>query len=367
MAEGVTTRPRVLLLVDQPGWAFDIIAHAFAARLSHRFEFRILARGVEPVDVDPSAVDLVYAFWWGDRSFAHLGLPPEKVVREVASHRWQVEEGYGRLSPQAFADAYLRDCATVTTPSRRLHQLLRPLHPRVLHVPCGVETRLFRPRRRSVERLRVAWAGNPHDETKGLRDVLEPASAGLCELLQSSGNQTQRELATLYGRADVIAVASLAEGQPLPLMEGMACGAFPVTTDVGIAPELIRHRVNGLLVERSPEAFRAAFAWCQQNLAYVRRAGRFNAELMRAERSWDLLATRFGDVFDAAIARGPLPALESAPPKGSLRASLERGELPTASELAGEPSRGGGLVDNVRRIGRALAGALSRPSRVRGS
>src|SRR5262245_3096748 len=114
------SRPRVVLAVDRPGRAFDIVAHAFAQRLSHRFAFRIVRRGVEPFAVDPDEIDLLYAFWWGDRSFAHLGLPPEKLVREVASHRWQVEERYGLLSPRAFADAWLHDCATVTTPSLRL-------------------------------------------------------------------------------------------------------------------------------------------------------------------------------------------------------------------------------------------------------
>jgi glycosyltransferase involved in cell wall biosynthesis len=363
----VAARPRVLLLVDRPGWAFDIIARAFAARLARRFEIRILARDVEQVDVDPRDVDLVYAFWWGDRSFAHLELPPEKVVREVASHRWQVEARYGRLSPQAFVDAHLRDCATVTTPSRRLAALLRPLHPRVLHVPCGVDTRLFTPpRRRTGNRLRVAWVGNPRDATKGLRDVLEPACAGLCELIPSSGRQTQRELVSLYQRVDVIAVASLAEGQPLPLMEGMACGAFPVTTDVGIAPELVRHRVNGLVVERTPEAFREALAWCQRNLAYVRRAGRFDAELMRAERSWDLLANRFGDVLDAALGRAPLPPPEPLAPDGPLRASLARGCLPArvalvTPELATSETATGGLGNYVRRIATALAESGHRP------
>lgn len=359
-------RPCVLLLADRPGWAFDIIARAFAARLSHRFAFRIVCRDAEPLAVDPSEIDLVYAFWWGDRSFEAWKLPPEKIVREVASHRWAVEARYGELSPREFAARHLNDCATVTTPSRRLHALLRPFHPRVLHVPNGVDTRLFRPRRRDGERLRVAWAGNPKDATKGLRDVLEPACAGRYELLASSGSLSQRELVRLYQQADVVALASLAEGQPLPLMEGMACGAFPVATDVGVVPELVRHRVNGLVVERTPEAFRAAFDWCRRNLAYVRRAGRFDAELMRAERDWDRLAPRFGDVLDAALGRAPLPPAEAPTPDGPLRAALVRGRLPArvafvTPELATPELPTGGLGNYVRRMATALAESGHRP------
>jgi glycosyltransferase involved in cell wall biosynthesis len=353
--------PRVVLLVDRPGWAFDIIASALSERLSHRFDFRILRREVEPVDLDPREVDLLYAFWWGDRSFAHLGFPAEKVVRDVASHRW-MEESHGRLSPRALAEVHLSDCATVTTPSRRLFQLLRPHHPRVFHVPSGVDARLFRPRLRRAGRLRVAWVGNPRDATKGLHDVIEPACAGRFELLQSSGRQTQRELVSLYQRADVIAVGSLAEGQPLPLMEGMACGCFPVATDVGIVPELVRDRVNGLVVERRVEAFREAFAWCESQLAYVRRAGRFDAALVALERSWDALAPRFGDVLDAALGRAPAPAAEVAPPENPLRASLTRGCVPArlaflTPELATPEAPTGGLGNYIARMTSALADA----------
>ena len=34
-------KPRVLLLVDRPGWAYDAAARAIAKQLSDAFEFRI--------------------------------------------------------------------------------------------------------------------------------------------------------------------------------------------------------------------------------------------------------------------------------------------------------------------------------------
>jgi glycosyltransferase involved in cell wall biosynthesis len=149
-------------------------------------------------------------------------------------------------------------------------------------------------------------------------------------------------------------------------MEGMACGAFPVATDVGIVPELVRHRCNGLVVERSPEAFREAFAWCEQNLAAVRRAGRFGAALVAAERDWDRLAARFGDVLDAALGRAPAPAPEVPPPDGPLRAALTRGALPArvafvTPELATRTAPTGGLGNYLWRMTSALADAGHRP------
>ncbi len=355
----MSARPRVVLLVDRPDWAFDFVARAFAERLAHRFAFRIVRREREPLQIDPAEIDLLYVFFWGDRSYVHLGLPPEKIVKEVASWRWALEERWGRLSAEEFAATYLADCATVTTPSLGLQAALRVLHPRVFHVPNGVDPRLFQPRRRSGHRLRIGWAGNPKDATKGLRDVLEPACAGRFALEASDGRRTQREIARLYQRADVIAIASEAESQPLPLLEGMASGCFPVATNVGIVPELVVHGVNGLVVARSPEAFREAFAWCERNLGAVRRAGRLNAELVAEERNWDGLADRFGAVLDAALGRGPTPPAEAPEKRGPARAALARGVVPSrvafvTPEFVSEDPRAGGLGNYLRRMTLAL-------------
>ena len=107
------------------------------------------------------------------------------------------------------------------------------------------------------------------------------------------------EMPDFYNSIDVISVASTAEGDPRPLIEGMACGCFPVTTDVGIVPELVRHGENGLIVERSVKAFAEAFAWCRANVDQVRAAGRRNAELMLASRTWAHVASAWA----SAIAR----------------------------------------------------------------
>src|SRR5262249_2064336 len=149
--------------------------------------------------------------------------------------------------------------------------------------------------------LRIAWSGDPNDACKGLHDVLVPACAGRFAFEYTDGRRTLAEVAALYARSDVIAVASEAESQPLPLLEAMASGCFPVTTDGGVARELIRSGVNGLIVDRTQDAFARAFAWCEAHLDEVRRAGRLNAQLLAQERDWDRIALRYAEIFDAAL------------------------------------------------------------------
>lgn len=361
-------RPRIVLLADRPGWAFSQIARALVRRLSHRYRFRVVHREVERPALHEDQLDLLYVFFWGDDSYQSFGIPPEKIVKEVASYRWALEEQYGQFSLERFVETYLSDCAWVTTPCRRLYQELRGARERVLHCPNGVELDAFRPTRRRSGPLRIGWVGNPADACKGLDDVLVPACEGRFALEATDGKRSRREVVHLYNRCDVIAIASTAESQPLPLLEGMACGAFPVATDVGIVPELVRSGTNGLVVERSPEAFRDAFAWCAERLSHVRRAGAFNAELIARERSWDQLAHRFGELFDGALGRGPAPSPAAtpvtdvraeAPRPERLRRALSRGQIPLriaflTPEFVTEYDTGGGLGNYLRRMTQAL-------------
>jgi glycosyltransferase involved in cell wall biosynthesis len=52
-----------------------------------------------------------------------------------------------------------------------------------------------------------------------------------------------------YQRADVVAVPSLTEGQPLIVLEAMLYGRAVVASRVGGIPEIVRDRQNGILVE----------------------------------------------------------------------------------------------------------------------
>jgi hypothetical protein len=111
---------------------------------------------------------------------------------------------------------------------------------------------------------------------------------------------TRRELRQFYAGIDVLAIASKSESQPLPLLEAMSAGCFPVCTNVGIVPEILHSGKNGLVVERSVDAFASAFEWCEQNLEMLRAKRRLQIASV-ADESWNIWANRFGDLFDAVL------------------------------------------------------------------
>jgi phenylacetate-coenzyme A ligase PaaK-like adenylate-forming protein/glycosyltransferase involved in cell wall biosynthesis/GT2 family glycosyltransferase len=295
-----TRKPRVLFLADRPEWAFDINAHGLAEVLKDEFEVRI-EYVVEQPDLRVWNYDLLVVMFWGETYHRRFSPDPRKVIKQVASHRWALEEKFGRLQPEEMAERYLDDAATVIVPSERMRKIFAPLRRRVFRTPVGIVPSQFKPSTHADGPLRVGWAGNLKDGCKGLEDILRPAAGQDFELRIAGGDLPVSEMAAFYNSIDVILVASTAEGNPRPLIEGMACGCFPVAVDVGIVPELVEHRVNGLIVERSVAAFREALEWCRANVDLVRRSGDSNAARIREHRAWTAVAPFWRDAFRAAL------------------------------------------------------------------
>ncbi|AEY89403.1 glycosyltransferase [Streptomyces hygroscopicus subsp. jinggangensis 5008] len=68
----------------------------------------------------------------------------------------------------------------------------------------------------------------------------------------------RHDMETVYAAADVVALTSVSgEAAPLCLIEGMMCGAVPVTTDVGDSARIVRG--HGFVTPQDPEAI--ALAW----------------------------------------------------------------------------------------------------------
>lgn len=341
----MTRRPRLLLLADRPNWAFDYVARSLRRRLARELDVRIDYAAHRP-DLERMDFDLLHVFFWGDGWHRRFKVPRDRLIVEVASHRWK-EEPYS-LDAGRFAASYLAHCDTATTPSEDLRRGLEPHFPRIFLTPNGYEPGLFHPGRRPSGGLKIAWAGRPEDPCKGLFDILLPACEGRFDFRWTDGTWSRGQVARLFRSSDVVAVASTAESQPLPLIEGMACGCFPVTTAVGVAPRLVEHGRNGLLVEeRSVDAFRDALAWCERNLGRLRDHRGSNARLMRLNRSWDRCALYYLDVYRHVLRRRGCASEE---PPADLRRVAE------APAMTGE---NGGLPEPLRTAAGGLRWRLS--------
>ena len=108
----------------------------------------------------------------------------------------------------------------------------------------------------------------------------------------------QHNLPSIYGAADIVALASMREGLPNVLLEAIACGRPVVASRVGGIPEIVNDPLQGVLVDdRSPRAFADAF---QRVLANLPSPDSIRA-FARA-RDWDATGRAQVALFERAIA-----------------------------------------------------------------
>lgn len=290
------SKPGILLLIDEWNWAFHTIARAIMRHLSDRFDFEILCTADEPF-IDESRYDIVHVFFETETYHRRFLNGKAKVLKGVYSHYWELE---GKSTDEFYA-ASLSEADAIAVPSRKLMHLLQDIPCPVFLFPEGVDTTLFDERQDVTRTPDIGWVGT--DIPVKRLQMIREACKEFGPLHTSIRNErTQEEMPGFYNSIAIIANASMAEGCPRPLLEGMACGAFPVMFDVGIAPELIRSGYNGLIVqEQSAAALRNAFEWCKQHPDIMERARPFNRELIRATRSWESVLPGLANIYDTLL------------------------------------------------------------------
>jgi D-inositol-3-phosphate glycosyltransferase len=162
-------------------------------------------------------------------------------------------------------------------------------------VPCGVNTKVFRPMDKGRARQQLGFA--PEEAVilfvgrfallKGIERLLAAATqlqeprrlrlvivggngdgtpewqrvrrfsevSGIKEAVTLAGRVAQEQLPPYYSAADVLVVPSYYESFGLVALESLACGTPVVATDVGAMSSILREGVNGCVVpEGSPRA-----------------------------------------------------------------------------------------------------------------
>lgn len=127
--------------------------------------------------------------------------------------------------------------------------------------------------------------------TPALADLLASYLPGRQDRVHLLGIRT--DMPRLHNAADLVVLTSAyGEAAPLALLEGMACGAVPVTTDVGDAAELVGDR--RLVVERDPRAvaagWEAAFELREEHAERILR----HRQRLSEQRTFDAYAAIIG-------------------------------------------------------------------------
>jgi L-malate glycosyltransferase len=226
------------------------------------------------------------------------------VVTTVAEHMNAAVVAFGVASAEVVAIPFGVDCRLFTPP------IAPPAAPPPLRV---ISTRNFA-EIYSVETLIDAVAQLPdlplHLDLVGqgpLRGVLEAAvrRLGLEGRVSFHGHVEHSRLVSLLGQAHVFVTTAVSDGNNVSLNEAMACGPFPIATDIPANAQWIETRRNGLLF---PVRDSAALAACIREAAadsgLRALAAAENRAIVEARADWRIGVRKVEQIY-AKLAHTP--------------------------------------------------------------
>jgi len=137
-------------------------------------------------------------------------------------------------------------------------------------VPCGVDTRIFKPIPRQearhqlglpADRYLVLFGGSFDNPVKNARLAFEVANQfDDLRLLELKG-YSRHEVALLMNAVDLCLLTSHSEGSPQFVKEAMACNCPVVAMPVGDVEKLLTGVSNSFVVNYDPELIREKIEW----------------------------------------------------------------------------------------------------------
>lgn len=296
-------KPRIMLMADVKGWIFERHCHTLVRLLGDRYDFTIRYMADDFREED---YDLIFPLEW------HL-IPAEKIqnpakyVTGIRSHiLWRQRDLF------EFADLLRAKYQSVHAVSQRLVDTLSGVIPNLSYVTHGVDLNCFRPQTSAAlsgpGKLRIGWAGNRANRSKGFEDYILPLTRIPGVELVYCGyvdkNLTKEEMVDFYDSIDCYICASSIhhEGNNNPLMESGAMARAIITTDNGTVPEYLRHGVNALIVEPELPNFVRAVCTLRDNLELRVRLGQSARDAVVAHFDWNVMAERYAAFIDQALA-----------------------------------------------------------------
>jgi glycosyltransferase involved in cell wall biosynthesis len=227
---------------------------------------------------------------------------PDKIITGIHSHNiWDND----LTTPERDAEPpdelciFLNSLRGVNVVSKRLFKIFGSKINNIQYTRCGVDTSVFY-RKHAISRnsFNVGWVGNTNPDyqrgAKGFYDIVKPLSEKMKGINFKFADWfksiiTQNEMNDFYNSLDVLIVASLKEGQPMPPVEAAACGVPTISTNVGIIPELITNGINGYIIQRNLTEFKTKINYLQSDRSLLKEMQENCIKIINQNWKWELV------------------------------------------------------------------------------
>jgi glycosyltransferase involved in cell wall biosynthesis len=117
-------------------------------------------------------------------------------------------------------------------------------------------------------------------------------------------NQTARDMAQLYSAAEVIVSPTEHDGTPNSVLEAMACGSFPIVSDLESLREWIDDGVNGLVVNLSSSGFAGGIIKALRDDGLRAKAALHNRSLISKKATRQIVRPAISGLYREALEAG---------------------------------------------------------------
>lgn len=125
---------------------------------------------------------------------------------------------------------------------------------------------------------------------------------GIANRITFLGDISHKEMPGLLGRADVFVSTSRSDGNNVSLNEAMACGAFPIATDIPANQAWIESGKNGLLFPcRDSDALALSIVEAIRQPHWRQAVMTQNWEIIQSKASWSNEMTKMENVYNALV------------------------------------------------------------------
>ena len=133
---------------------------------------------------------------------------------------------------------------------------------------------------------------------------MEAARLNVNSSVQFLGGVPHGQMADLLSKADIYISTSLHDGTSVSLLEAMACGTFPVVTDIRSNREWVSDGVNGFLVPTEGEAMLAKrIVEIIRNKKMIEEVCGKNQKIVEQRADWGRMVEHISSIYEGSVVR----------------------------------------------------------------
>jgi glycosyltransferase involved in cell wall biosynthesis len=291
-------KPKILLLPDVPGWAYDFCADEIMRYLGDRYKFEKKFLKDVP-DVRPAEYDVVFDFC---SSLSHFVKKFRDNKKTIASIRSYVDiKKYAKHYTFHFLNTHYTAISILCEGMRYL--IPQDAVP-IFYTPLGVDASLFRPMSHKHE-FTVGFAGKCRRPSKRFNLVKKAAhEAGVRLHIADRGQFSHVEMPHFYKKIDCYICMSeyRSEGGPNSVIEAASCGKAIVSTDVGVVSDIIKQKEGGILVPfEDVDALVSAIKKLKNDRDLCKQMGEQNRQTALKGWTWEQQVKNYEKLFDFVL------------------------------------------------------------------